>query len=314
NVNYFHKDHLGSSSVITDASGKLKEKSRYMPFGGKRGEGAGISSSSYQFTDQELDKESGLYNYDARLYDPIIGRFASADTIVPGLYNSQAFDRYAYTLNNPLKYTDPSGHLGQSTDESSEQSNQDGNGDGQDNENSSEVGSEFEELYSEVMEYKDPLVKDGKYGFWDQVKTTYHSLDVGYRNRVENIKNAGIKGIFGAIFGFKSAKSVKSLSKAAKNTAKAAPKSAKQFKSKRAAFRESKRDAGIPTSQTHTTHTKNLKADALDKRRTATEYDFGHGRKVQSHPDGHTFSDGGVYDKSHFNNHGKDGTGIHYEY
>jgi RHS repeat-associated protein len=62
-------------------------------------------------TDQELDKESGLYNYDARLYDPIIGRFVSADSIVPGRFDSQAFDRYAYTLNNPIKYTDPSGHF-----------------------------------------------------------------------------------------------------------------------------------------------------------------------------------------------------------
>jgi RHS repeat-associated protein len=62
-------------------------------------------------TDQELDKESGLYNYDARLYDPVVGRFISPDSIVPRRFDSQAYDRYAYTLNNPLKYTDPSGHF-----------------------------------------------------------------------------------------------------------------------------------------------------------------------------------------------------------
>jgi RHS repeat-associated protein len=82
-----------------------------MPFGGKRGEGTGITASNYLFTDQELDKESGLYNYDARLYDPIVGRFISADSVVPNWYDSQAFDRYAYTLNNPIKYKDPSGHI-----------------------------------------------------------------------------------------------------------------------------------------------------------------------------------------------------------
>ncbi|MCS4308297.1 RHS repeat-associated protein [Rheinheimera pacifica] len=92
------------------------------------------------------------------------------------------------------------------------------------------------------------------------------------------------------------------------------PKNVQQFESKRAAFRAAKRDAGIPTSQTHTTHTKNLKADGLDTRRTATEYDFGGGRKIQNHPAGHKFPDGGVYNKSHFNNHGTGGTKGHYEY
>ena len=92
------------------------------------------------------------------------------------------------------------------------------------------------------------------------------------------------------------------------------PKNVQQFESKRAALRAAKRDAGIPTSQTHITHTKNLKADGLDTRRTATEYDFGGGGKVQDHPAGHKFPDGGVYDKSHFNNHGAGGTKGHYEY
>jgi RHS repeat-associated protein len=81
-----------------------------MPFGGKRGEGTGITASNYLFTDQELDKESGLYNYDARLYDPIVGRFISADEVVPDWFNSQSLNRYAYCVNNPLIYTDPSGH------------------------------------------------------------------------------------------------------------------------------------------------------------------------------------------------------------
>jgi len=45
-----------------------------------------------------------------RWYDPALGHFAQADTIIPGAGNSSAWDRYAYTLNNPLRYTDPSGH------------------------------------------------------------------------------------------------------------------------------------------------------------------------------------------------------------
>jgi len=47
----------------------------------------------------------------AREYDPSLGRWLSADTIVPDPANPQSFNRYAYVLNNPLKYTDPSGHF-----------------------------------------------------------------------------------------------------------------------------------------------------------------------------------------------------------
>ncbi len=48
--------------------------------------------------------------YGARWYDPSLGRFAQADTVLPGAGNPQAWDRYAYSLNNALKYVDPSGH------------------------------------------------------------------------------------------------------------------------------------------------------------------------------------------------------------
>jgi RHS repeat-associated protein len=71
----------------------------------------GITQSSYQFTDQELDTETGLYNYDARLYDPIVGQFVSADYIVPDWYDPQSLNRFAYARNNPVKYVDPSGHI-----------------------------------------------------------------------------------------------------------------------------------------------------------------------------------------------------------
>ena len=50
----------------------------------------------------------GLLFYNARWYDPLLGRFAQADTIIPG--GVQGYDRYAYVSNNPIKLTDPSGH------------------------------------------------------------------------------------------------------------------------------------------------------------------------------------------------------------
>lgn len=107
---YFHKDHLDSSSVLTDASGSPMEQTAYLPYGHERSR-TGSDLSDYKFTDQEKDRETGLYNYDARLYDPVLGRFTMADTLLPDLYNPQALNRYAYVLNNPLIYTDPTGHL-----------------------------------------------------------------------------------------------------------------------------------------------------------------------------------------------------------
>ena len=45
-----------------------------------------------------------------RVYDPLIGRFMSADTIIPNPYDLRAFNRYSYVYNNPLKLFDPTGH------------------------------------------------------------------------------------------------------------------------------------------------------------------------------------------------------------
>ena len=62
------------------------------------------------YTGQRLEAEIGLYFYNARFYDPVLGRFAQADTIIPGAGNPMALDRYAYVENNPLKYIDLDGH------------------------------------------------------------------------------------------------------------------------------------------------------------------------------------------------------------
>ena len=106
----FHKDHLGSSTAITDMNGNEVEISNYMPFGSLRSH-SGSYVSDYKFTDQELDDSTGLYNYGARMYDPVIGRFVTADTIVQNLSDPQTLNRYSYCRNNPLVYVDPSGHL-----------------------------------------------------------------------------------------------------------------------------------------------------------------------------------------------------------
>ncbi|MEE8573881.1 MAG: RHS repeat-associated core domain-containing protein, partial [Thermodesulfobacteriota bacterium] len=108
-IYYYHKDHLGSTSVVTGSDGSMKETAEYYPFGELRAR-SGSFESDYKFTDQELDLETGLYYYGARYYDPVLARFISADTIVPEPLNPQALNRYSYVLNNPLIYIDPTGH------------------------------------------------------------------------------------------------------------------------------------------------------------------------------------------------------------
>jgi RHS repeat-associated protein len=62
------------------------------------------------FTGQALDPHTGLMYYRARWYDPRLGRFVQADTVVPEAGRPQALNRYAYVYNNPVRYADPSGH------------------------------------------------------------------------------------------------------------------------------------------------------------------------------------------------------------
>jgi RHS repeat-associated protein len=81
----------------------------YFPFGETRAS-TGTLPTERLFTGQRLDDNTGLYYYNARYYDPEIGRFISPDTIVPDPADPQSLNRYSYCRNNPLRYIDPSGH------------------------------------------------------------------------------------------------------------------------------------------------------------------------------------------------------------
>jgi RHS repeat-associated protein len=106
-LKYVHKDHLGGTSVVTSDNGTLIESLKYYSFGETRSL-TGPDVTDKLFTGQILD-DTGLYYYGARYYDPTIGRFISPDTVIPNPANPQSLNRYSYCLNNPLKYTDPSG-------------------------------------------------------------------------------------------------------------------------------------------------------------------------------------------------------------
>jgi RHS repeat-associated protein len=108
---YYHPDPLHSTSIETDQSGNRIQHYEYMAFGKDRyTESSTEFPISRRYTGQVLDDETGLYYYNARYYDPQLGRFIQADTIIPDIFNPQTYNRYAYCGNNPLKNTDPSGH------------------------------------------------------------------------------------------------------------------------------------------------------------------------------------------------------------
>ena len=174
---YLLGDHLGSTSVTTDASGNRLTELRYMPYGGSR-YNPGSQITTFRFTGQRWDSGTAIYFYGARWYDPYLNRWIQPDTIVPdsndtavsaltvsfsendllmelnrenrgdrpcglgivetlqepalqgkpfskngatcetppialkhtGPANPQNLNRYAYVRNNPLRYTDPTGH------------------------------------------------------------------------------------------------------------------------------------------------------------------------------------------------------------
>ena len=168
-THYYHGNHLGSASLVTDSDGEEVMRINYTPYGeidqahsGKLGCSEGASDTSYEkctrygfpwtkiynisegknagvtrkFTGQEYDPENELYYYNARYYDPSIGVFTTADTVVPGegrllslsrssggkvyskhdkkrasmKWGASAYNRYMYVMGNPVRYTDTSGH------------------------------------------------------------------------------------------------------------------------------------------------------------------------------------------------------------
>ena len=118
NLYYIHKDHLGSYQAVSDESGALKEELYFSPWG-NRGSATTWSYPLSQnegfygrgFTGHEHLPEFNLINMNGRVYDPILGRFLSPDNYIQAPDYTQSLNRYSYCLNNPLKFTDPSGEF-----------------------------------------------------------------------------------------------------------------------------------------------------------------------------------------------------------
>jgi RHS repeat-associated protein len=105
-------DHLGSTSVAANNDGSLLARQGYKAWGEQRfPTGASPLPTTFRYTGQREASSIGLYFYGARWYDAGLGRWTQPDNIIPlAIQGVQAFDRYAYVRNNPLKYVDTDGH------------------------------------------------------------------------------------------------------------------------------------------------------------------------------------------------------------
>lgn len=109
---YFHQDHIGNTKLTTSAAGIEKSRLTYQPYGQIYEPGTdGPDNFRYKFGGKELDEGANLYYFNARYYDPLTGRFITADTQLGGHpWEADVLNRYAFVLNNPVKNSDPSGH------------------------------------------------------------------------------------------------------------------------------------------------------------------------------------------------------------
>jgi RHS repeat-associated protein len=115
---YLFTDHLGSPNLITDASGNTVQELSFDAWGKRRDPatwlpfipGSNTSGTDIGFTGHRHLDIFGLVNMDGRIYDPVIGRFISPDPVLQFPGYTQGLNPYSYCLNNPLRFTDPSGY------------------------------------------------------------------------------------------------------------------------------------------------------------------------------------------------------------
>ncbi|MFV0289856.1 MAG: RHS repeat domain-containing protein, partial [Mangrovibacterium sp.] len=104
---YYHPDHLGSASYITNLDGEVVQHIEYVPFGEVFIEERNNTwNTPYLFNGKELDEETGLYYYGARYYNPRISLWYGVDKLFDKYPNVSP---YCYTMNNPVMLVDPDG-------------------------------------------------------------------------------------------------------------------------------------------------------------------------------------------------------------
>ena len=108
---FYHPDHLGSSSFITNLDGEVVQHIEYVPFGEVFiEERNSVWNTPYLFNAKEFDEETGLYYYGARYYEPRLSLWMSTDPLQEDFPN---YTSYMYTYNNPIKFVDYDGQSGE---------------------------------------------------------------------------------------------------------------------------------------------------------------------------------------------------------
>jgi RHS repeat-associated protein len=99
--------------AVTNSSGTLTSQQRYLPFGGTRAiPNSPILGTDFGYTGQRLldSGMGGIMDYKARFYSVGLGRFIQPDNIIPYPVNPQSWNRFSYVINNPIRFSDPTGH------------------------------------------------------------------------------------------------------------------------------------------------------------------------------------------------------------
>jgi RHS repeat-associated protein len=119
NIYYVYTDHLGSLVTVTNSTGTVVAEQNFDAWGRNRNAvtwqytaGAATPAWLYRgYTGHELAPHFALINMNGRMYDPVQGRMLSPDNYVSTPFGTQGYNRYAYAMNNPLSFTDPSGDV-----------------------------------------------------------------------------------------------------------------------------------------------------------------------------------------------------------
>jgi RHS repeat-associated protein len=106
-VEYYATDAVGSVRVVFNANGNILGRMDYAPFGGELSGGTNLPDQ--RFAGLFRDGEAGLDYAQARSYQVRTGRFNAPDPVYAGMFNPQGWNRYAYALNSPHVYVDPTG-------------------------------------------------------------------------------------------------------------------------------------------------------------------------------------------------------------
>ena len=108
---YYLQDHLGNNRVVIDEHGQVEQVNHYYAFGGLMGESTGGGAQPYKYNGKELDRMHGLdwYDYGARHYDAVLGRWMCVDPLAEKYDNVGS---YIYCKNNPIAFMDMNGKDG----------------------------------------------------------------------------------------------------------------------------------------------------------------------------------------------------------